>query len=180
MKIIFYGGRQAGVVSLLTAKALGHEIVCVVPVDELVESVAKSLGLEVRKPKNINEEEFVDYLETLQADLFLCCHGRQIIRSRILKNWKAINMHPCLYKYKGVEPIRRLLEEGEKKASVAVHWMTEQVDAGEVIVELFKDVESDTVVGVYNELYPLYSTSLVQALQIIQIYNGKNSEKRSV
>ena len=178
MRIIFYGGRQAGVISLLTLLALGHKVVCVVPVDEPVESVARSLGLDVRKPKNINEDEFVDYLETLQADLFVCCHGRQIIRSRILANFKSINMHPCLYQYKGAEPVRRLLGDKNKKASVAVHWMTEKVDAGEVIVENFQEIESNTVVGVYNELYPLYSKSLVEAIEEIKKQQSTNSNAK--
>jgi methionyl-tRNA formyltransferase len=121
----------------------------------------------VQKPNNINDEGFVDYLEKKAPDLFVSCHGRQIIKSRILQNWKAINMHPCLFKYPGADPIDRLLEDGEKRISVAVHYMTEKVDEGEVIVELFKERESDTAVGVYNELYPLYSKALVEALKKI-------------
>ena len=155
-------------VSLLTVMALGHEVVCVIPVDEPVQSVAKDLGLNLQKPKNINDEEFVGYLRTLKADLFVCCHGRQIIKDKLLVTVRAINMHPCLYKYKGAEPIRRLLEDKNKKASVAVHWMTEKVDEGNVIVENFQNVESGTIVGVYNELYHLYSSSLIEALEKIK------------
>lgn len=169
MKIIFYGGRQAGVVSLLTLIALDHKVVCVIPVDEPVQTVAEGFGLNIQRPKNINENLFVEYLNTLHADLFVCCHGRQIIKPPLLANVKAINLHPCLYQYKGASPIRRLLDDKNTKASVAVHWMTETVDAGEVIVELFKERESDTVVGVYNELYPLYSMSLVEALKKIEV-----------
>lgn len=167
MKIIFYGGRQAGLIQLLTLLALGHKVVCVVAVDEIVEEGAKSFGLEVQKPKNINEDTFVDYLEGLHADLFVCCHGRQIIKPRILNMVKAINTHPCLYKYKGTEPVRRLLEDKNTKASVAVHWMIEKVDEGKAIVENFKEVTSTTVEGVYNELYPLYSKTLIDALSRI-------------
>ena len=138
-----------------------------VPVDDIVEIAAKDLGLEVQKPKDINDDAFVGYLEKLGADLFVCCHGRQIIKPRILKMVKAINTHPCLYKYKGAEPIRRLLEDKNTKASFAVHWMIEQVDEGEPIVENFKEVSSATVEGVYNELYPLYSKTLMDALKLI-------------
>ncbi|OHA68515.1 MAG: hypothetical protein A3A27_01700 [Candidatus Wildermuthbacteria bacterium RIFCSPLOWO2_01_FULL_47_18] len=166
-KVIFYGGRQAGMIQLLTLLALGHKVVCVVPVDDIVEIAAKDLGLEVQKPKDINDDAFVGYLEKLGADLFVCCHGRQIIKPRILKMVKAINTHPCLYKYKGAEPIRRLLEDKNTKASVAVHWMIEKVDEGGVIVENFKEVTSTTVEGVYNELYPLYSKTLMDALKLI-------------
>lgn len=167
MKIIFYGGRQAGLIQLLTLLALGHKIVCVVAVDEIVEEGAKSFGLEVQKPQNINDDTFVDYLESLKADLFVCCHGRQILKPRILKMVKAINTHPCLYKYKGAEPVRRLLEDKNTRASVAVHCMVEKVDEGEVIVENFKEVTSTTAEGVYNELYPLYSKTLIDALNLL-------------
>ncbi|MFH1077787.1 MAG: formyltransferase family protein [Patescibacteria group bacterium] len=168
MNIVYYGGRQSGVVGLLTLMALGHKVVCVVPVDDPVESVALAHGLNVQKPKNVNLDEFVDYLDGLGADLFVCCHGRQIIKARLLNRYKAINVHPCLYKYKGADPISRVLADGEKRISVAVHWMTEFVDRGETIVELFKERENDTVIGVYKELYPLYSRSLVEALKIIE------------
>lgn len=170
MRIIFYGGRQAGMIQLLTLLALGHKVVCVIPVDETVEAAAKSLGLEIQKPKDINEDTFIDYLETLKADLFVCCHGRQIIKPRILRMIKAINTHPCLYKYKGIEPIRRLLEDKNTKASVAVHFMAEKVDEGEVIIENFKEITSTTVDGAYNELYPLYSETLIRALQTMECF----------
>ncbi|MBI1866255.1 MAG: hypothetical protein HY005_01350 [Candidatus Staskawiczbacteria bacterium] len=168
MKVIFYGGRQAGLINLLATMALGHNVVCVVPVDDIVEQVALKMGLNVRKPKNINLDDFVNYLETLEADLFLCCHGRQIIKSRILKEFKCINFHPCLYKYKGADPIKKLLDEGNKKASVAAHWMAEDIDEGEVIVENFKEIVSQNEIGVYNELYPLYVQTLVDVFEKIK------------
>lgn len=168
MKILFYGGRQAGVVGLLTVLARKHEVICVVPVDEPVESVARSLSLTVEKPKNINEESFVEKIKEWKPDLFLCCHGRQMIRSIILSLVPCMNVHPCLYAYKGAEPVKKLLEDKNTKASVAVHWMSEKVDDGEVIIERFKEVESKTVEGIYNELYPAYSITIAEALEKIQ------------
>lgn len=177
MRIIFYGGRQAGAVSLLTLLALGHKVVCVIPVDEPVESVARSFALSVKKPTNINEEKFVEYVKKLKPDLFVCCHGRQILKTPLLNTVKALNMHPCLYKYKGADPIKRLLEDGNKKASVGIHWMTEKVDRGKVLVEKFKNIESNSIVGVYNELYPLYSQTLVEALSKITKRNLKRTRE---
>jgi methionyl-tRNA formyltransferase len=164
MNIIFYGGRQSGMVSLLTVLALGHRIVSVIPVDNSVKLVAESLLLNIKEPKNVNDNDFVEYLKTLNADLFICCHGRQIIKSQILNEFKSINLHPCLYNYKGSNPISRLLKDGNKKASVAAHWMTEKVDEGEVVVENFREIKSDTIVGVYNEIYDIYAKTIIDAL----------------
>ena len=78
MRIIFYGGRQTGMVALLTLLALKHEVVCVIPVDEIVRESAKNLELRVEEVKDINNKRFVKYLKSLRPDLLVCCHGRQI------------------------------------------------------------------------------------------------------
>jgi len=169
MKVIFYGGKQSGLISLLTLIALGHEVVSVIPVDETVRLVAVNLGLNIGKTKNINSNNFVNHLEKLDADLFVCCHGKQIIGPRILDKYKAINLHPCLYKYKGAKPVDRLLSDKNKKASVAAHWMTEKVDEGKIIVENFKKVKGETVIEIYNELYIFYAKTLIDALNKIRI-----------
>ncbi len=167
MKIVFYGARQAGMISLLTLLALKYKVVCVIPVDNPVERVAENLNLNIKKPKDINKKNFVDYLLNLKPDLLICCHGRQILKKEILAI-PSINLHPCLYKYPGANPIGRLLESGDKRASVATHWMTEAVDKGEVIVEKFLDVKGSNVIEVYNELYPLYSEVLTKTLKKIK------------
>lgn len=166
MKIIFYGARQAGLISLLTLLSKGEQVVCLIPDDEIVKEAGEGLGLNVKKFDNINDKEVVGYLKGLRPDLFICCHGRQILKKDIL-SFGCINLHPCLYKYKGANPVENMLKHGEKKASVGIHWMTEKIDKGEVIVEEFKEVESRTTVGVYNELYPLYSKVLIRALDKI-------------
>lgn len=51
MRIIFYGGRQAGMVTLLTLLALREKIICVIPVDEIVEEAARNFKLNVKKIK---------------------------------------------------------------------------------------------------------------------------------
>ncbi len=167
MKIIFYGGKQAGAICLLTILARYDEVLCVIPQDEIVESIAKELNLNIYRTNTINSEESEKYFRDLGTDLLVCVHGRQIIKSNILSIPKkgCINVHPCLYKYKGANPIERLLADKETKASVGVHFMTEKVDAGEVIEEVFEDVGGcTTIVEVYNDLYPIYPIALNRAL----------------
>lgn len=170
MKIIFYGGQQAGMVALLALLAQGQKIVCVVPVDETVAKIAECLKLNVKKVDNINDTDFVDYLKSLEPDLFFCCHGRQIIKKPLLEMVQSVNLHPCLYKYKGKEPILRLLADQEKKASVGAHFMVEKVDAGSVLVEEFIETNGKTQVEVYNDLYPLYASVAIKVLEEIKKY----------
>ncbi|OHB19953.1 MAG: hypothetical protein A2666_02265 [Parcubacteria group bacterium RIFCSPHIGHO2_01_FULL_47_10b] len=164
MKIFYYGGRNAGMAVLLGIIAAGHEVMGVIPVDQPVENVANKLGIPVLKPKNVNFPEVVDMIKKHNVELFLCCHGRQIIKENLLNAVPAMNMHPLLFKYPGAASVARMLAAGETKASVAAHWMTEFVDRGEVIVENFMEVEGKTEIEVYNELYWLYVTTCLEAL----------------
>ncbi|MDD5145045.1 MAG: formyltransferase family protein [Candidatus Pacebacteria bacterium] len=170
MRIIFYGGRMAGTISLLTLIALGHKVVCVIPVDSPVERTAKNLKLNVKNPKDINSKRFVNYLKSLKPDYFICCHGRKILKKEMLSaGVPAFNLHPCLYKYPGADPISRMLKDGINKASVASHWMVEKVDRGEVIVEKFQEVRGKSAIEVYNELYPLYAEVLIETFKKMNV-----------
>ncbi len=155
-KVIFYGGRQAGIIALLTLLSKGYSP-RVIAEDALIKDLASNFDLE-----EITLDEIDDF------DLFVCCHGRKIIPKKILDMGLCINLHPCLYKYKGADPIKRLLVDGNKKASVGCHIMTENIDEGQVICEDFKKIEGTSIVEVYNELYPLYSQVLLKSLEKIE------------
>ena len=164
MNIIFYGGKQAGMISLLTLLSMGERVICVIPVDSIVSKIAHRLKLNTIKVKDINDPRVVEYLKSLDPDLIVCCNGTQIFKKDLLE-LKGINLHANLYKYKGNNPIERMLKDGETKASVGVHVMTEKVDNGPVLAENFKRVSGKTEKEVYNELYPLYVLSLIQAIK---------------
>lgn len=168
MKIFFFGGRNAGMAVLLGVIAAGHEVVGVASVDQPVESVARKLGIPLFKPKNINLPEIIDFIKTEKIDLFLCCHGRQIIKENLLNLVPSMNMHPLFFKYPGVTPVARMLAAGESRASVAAHWMVKEVDRGEVIVENFVETTGKTEKEVYNELYGLYVCTCLEALEKIK------------
>ena len=104
LKVIFYGGQQAGK-TVLTTLVSKIQNIQVIPQDELVATTAEKFGL-----KKISLEDIKDF------DLFICCHGRKIIPKEILNKGLCINLHPCLYKYKGAKPIKRMLEDGCTKA----------------------------------------------------------------
>ena len=174
MKIIFLGGRQVGIIGLLTTLASGCEVKAVVSKSRMLCEVSESLSipvydsihkLDILLSYNYNRHLLSD------VDILISVHSREIIPTELLKLTKygGINVHPCLYKYKGKGPISRLLADGETKASVGVHRMTEVVDEGEALYEQFVSLDGQkTVVEVYNTLYPYYSLVLSKALKIIQ------------
>ena len=166
LKTAFVGGKQAGCIGLLTLCAAGCTPRAVVAYDEMVLQLSNSLGLPTER--SVRESGFEAALS--ECDLLVSVHGREIVSKRQLDLTAlgGINVHPCLYGYKGSDPVNRLIQDGNTKASIGVHRMTEQVDEGEVLVEDFVNVDGKTTAeAVYNALYPYYSMTLLKALSIM-------------
>jgi len=166
MNIVFLGGKQAGVIGLLTLLARGDKVSTVVAYDDYVRMIAtEQFGLPTfSSVKNVDWD--------MPWDLIVSVHGREIVPNDILASTRlgGINVHPCLYACKGAKPVAKFLKStAYPKASVGVHWMTDRVDEGEVIHEVFVDVVGcKTEVEVYNALYPYYCGALLDALTIIE------------
>ena len=167
LPVLFAGARQAGCVGLLALGASGCEVLGVVAYDQPVADLAAQLGL--RSFGSIHDPGLREVLS--RAELLVCVHGREVIPEDLLHLPRSggINVHPCLSAYKGADPVGRLLRDGNTRASVGVHRMNGQVDAGDVLVEEFADVSGRrTVEEVYNTLYPLYATALIKAIRQVR------------
>jgi methionyl-tRNA formyltransferase len=160
------GARQAGCIGLLAALGRGIEIHAVVRHDDYVGELAGSLELQTFASILDSDLE----MTLAGSDLLISVHGREVVPPEVLSLPRrgGINVHPCLYAYKGANPVGRLLEDGNPRASVGVHKMTERVDEGELLVEEFVDVGGETTIeGVYNRLYPYYAIALVKAIDVL-------------
>ncbi|OIO79745.1 MAG: hypothetical protein COZ98_00445 [Candidatus Omnitrophica bacterium CG_4_8_14_3_um_filter_43_15] len=166
LKLAFMGGRQAGLIGVITAMAAGCEVLAAVGYSKELVVILKSLGIPVYD--SIDDKRFIKSLTNV--DLLLSVHGRQIVKPQLLRlpRLGAVNIHPYLYKYKGSNPVGRALKDKEFKASVAAHVMEEKIDSGEVLVEEFVDVSGAVSVDeIYNKLYPCYSLGILKALRLI-------------
>lgn len=169
MKVAFYGGQTAGIIVLLALISRKLQINYVIPEDQNIKMLAKIFGLKTRQKSTLNDAAFINVMAK-NVDLLICCHGKNILNNSLINNVKSINLHPCLYKYKGANPIERLIAEGNPLASVASHWMTKRVDGGKMIVEEYlkiSDVKQKTAADIYNLLYPLYVKVLIKTLEKI-------------
>ncbi len=142
--ILFMGGQQAGNLALATLRAIGHR----------PDVIAYS---QLDNATMLNVYDSIKGLSSYNYDLLVCVHGREIVPESILKKLKfgGINLHPCLSKYPGADPIGRYLADGGHTATVGAHYMTGEVDKGPVICEF--NVETNgckTREEVYEKLYP--------------------------
>lgn len=165
MRIFFMGGEKAGLVGLLSILAAQEEVIGVVAYDDIVRKPAEMLKIEW-VTGSINSSITPPLLA--QSDLLVSVHGKEIVSEELLKLPKmgGINVHPCLYKYKGANPVQRLLDDGETTASVGIHTMSSKVDEGVLQAEEFVDVsDCHSVQEVYNRLYPYYTIALYKVLR---------------
>ena len=143
------------VLSYLVAQ--GYEV-RVITEDKNVRRLAYSYGLKLTELDNLGE-----------FDLFICCHGRKIIPEEYLVEGKFINLHPCLYKYMGHNPIKRYIKNKDKLGTVESQWLIEKIDGGEVIhQEKFNTGEVSTYAEFYNIAAPYYFWCIDETLKKIK------------
>jgi methionyl-tRNA formyltransferase len=103
------------------------------------EDVARRHGVPVHRPAKINAPEFVRTLaEDIRPDLLVSIAASQILRQRVLDVARlgAINMHAApLPRYQGMMPNFWTMLHGEPEAAVTIHYMVEQLDAGDVVLQ---------------------------------------------
>lgn len=151
--IVLYANRNTGMLVLAYLVAKGYKVK-VITEDFLLIENALYYGVDVVTLDTMGE-----------YDLFICCHGRKIIPSKYLVAGKCINIHPCLFKYKGHNPIRKYIENKDTDASVESLYLTEEVDGGEVIHQEFFEAPIKTYAEFYNIALPYYLRCLAETLK---------------
>ena len=88
---------------------------------------------------DVNSDSCVRHIRSLNVDLLMCAAYPQIFKLPLLTVTRlgAVNYHPSLLpKYRGAHPIYWVLARGEKSTGLTAHFMTEDVDAGDIIAKL--------------------------------------------
>jgi methionyl-tRNA formyltransferase len=101
--------------------------------------VARRHAVPVYTPAKINAPEFVRVLaEEIRPDLLVSVAASQILRRRVLEvpRLGCINLHSApLPRYQGMMPNFWTMVHGEPHAAVTVHYMVEQLDAGDIVLQ---------------------------------------------
>ena len=96
----------------------------------------------IHSPK-INEQPVVDKIKSINPDLIISVSMNQIVKKSILDipKYGCINIHCApLPKYQGMSPYVWALANGENASAATIHYMTEGLDEGDIIVQEFVPV----------------------------------------
>ena len=119
--------------------------------------------------KNI-EKKILILLKIEKID-FICLAGfMKILSKNFIKefNGKIINIHPSLLpKYKGLNTHRRAIANKDKFAGCTVHYVTEKLDSGKIIMQkkikvVTKDNPASLAKKVQIQEYKLYPAAIIK------------------
>jgi len=100
-----------------------------------------SIPLEIVNSKEFtNRESFdtevVTCLQKYQPDLTVLAGFMRILTPVFTDRIRAINLHPSLLpRHKGLHAIERSFEDSHPTGGVSVHWVTSELDGGEIILQ---------------------------------------------
>jgi len=80
------------------------------------------------------DQDLVNRIDYYKPDLVVLAGFMRILTPVFTRNVKAINLHPSILPhFKGAKAIEQSYEHPEKPAGISVHWVSEELDGGDVI-----------------------------------------------
>lgn len=127
---------------------------------------AQELGIETQtidhkafKTRRDFEEALHHALIEMKAELICCAGFMRILSPWFVEQWpkRILNIHPSLLpKYKGLNTHQRAIDAGDTEAGCTVHWVTEELDGGAIILQESISVKKgDTAEDLAERLLPL-------------------------
>jgi methionyl-tRNA formyltransferase len=179
MRIIFMGSPDFAVPSLNALVEAGHEVVAAYsqpprPAGRgkgerktAVHERADALGIGVRTPKSLRNEEEQAQFRGLDADLAVVAAYGLILPLAILEAPKAgcINVHASLLpRWRGAAPIQRAILAGDEISGVTLMRMDEGLDTGPMLARQSLDIRGRNAGEVTDNMAHLGARMLLEWL----------------
>ena len=129
---------------------------------------AEELGIEVRTPRTLRDEEEQARFRSLNADLAVVAAYGLILPKPILEAPKAgcINVHASLLpRWRGAAPIQRAILAGDEISGVTLMQMDEGLDTGPMLARQTLDIRGKNAGQVTEEMANLGAQLLLQWLE---------------
>ena len=161
MKVIFMGTPEFAVPSLDAVLAAGDVMAVVTRPDRprgrglrvvppAVAAAATAYALSVLQPASLREPGILARLQELEPDIFVVvAYGRMIPPAVLaLAPLGGVNLHPSLLpRYRGAAPIPRAIAAGETETGVTVFHLSDELDAGDIILQRPVPILPDDTTG---------------------------------
>ena len=138
---------------------------------ETLNEISKHYSVPLFKIYNINSEHSIRLINKLNPDLIVSIFYTEILKNYVINIPKkgCINLHPSyLPAYKGVSPYFWILYNKEKETGFTIHYLTEKIDSGSIIIQKKINIENDNFYSLKNKLTYLGKDLLIKSINLIK------------
>ena len=115
-----------------------HEVVLMIHNTKQCGAIARAakFGIPHVRVPHKEEDNVIKLFETWRVDLIVLAGYMRVIKNPSKFPCPIINIHPSLLpKYKGLHAIEQALDSGDDVTGVSVHYVNEELDGGEIILQ---------------------------------------------
>jgi phosphoribosylglycinamide formyltransferase-1 len=102
--------------------------------------------------RELYDQALIEEVDKYQPDVVVLAGFMRILTANFVEHYqgKLINIHPSLLpKYQGLDTHQRAIDAGDSEHGCSVHFVTEELDGGPVILQakvpVFEDDDADTL-----------------------------------
>ncbi|APQ18819.1 methionyl-tRNA formyltransferase [Maribacter hydrothermalis] len=148
--------------------------------ESAVKTYAIAKNIRVLQPTNLKDENFLENLKSLNANLQI------VVAFRMLPKvvWKmptygTFNLHASLLpQYRGAAPINWAIINGETKTGVTTFFIDEKIDTGAIILQDEAPIQiDDNVEDLHDRLMHLGAHTVIKTVERIQQGNFETTEQ---
>lgn len=177
LKYVFFGGKEIG--SYCLNELIENNIIprFIINFDNLIEPAvlekADNLNIDIVNISKfkVNERYIIDEMKKQDVDTIISVAFPFIMPESIFNIVQnPINVHPAaLPKYRGYHPLSEAFRRDDKYQGTTVHFMSEIVDEGDILLQDFIEVRNeDNMVTVKERLIKLSSKLLIKVVRQVQ------------
>ena len=146
--------------------------------ESAVKQYAKSVGLTILQPTNLKNDDFIDDLKALKANLNIVVAFRMLPKVVWqMPKYGTFNLHASLLpNYRGAAPINWAIINGETKTGVSTFFIDEKIDTGEMILQEEIEVDADENAGsLHDKLMAVGSELVLKTVALIEKGNAETT-----
>jgi methionyl-tRNA formyltransferase len=184
MRIVFIGAGEIGVPTLQALlRSSEHQLTGVVtqpdkPVGRAqrieptpIKRALAATTISIFQPERIKHRQAIEGIRALQPDAIVVMAYGQILPREVLEipRIACLNLHASLLpRWRGAAPIQAAIAAGDPRTGIAVMYMAEGLDTGDILLQRGIDIlPTDTGGSLHDRLAQIAPETLLEALQML-------------
>ncbi|WP_297798051.1 methionyl-tRNA formyltransferase [uncultured Eudoraea sp.] len=183
LRIVFMGTPEFAVATLDGLVQKGYKVVGVITApdkpsgrgrklhESAVKRYSKEAGLYIMQPTNLKDENFLNELRSLEANLQIVVAFRMLPKQVwSMPKYGTFNLHASLLPdYRGAAPINWAIINGERETGVTTFYINEKIDTGEIILQVKTPIDPEATAGnLHDKLMNLGSDLVLKTVSLIE------------